>query len=405
MDRRIESRFQVYSSAKLTLLDDPEREELDCRLVDISGSGMKLVSDVELAEGQMISLETAQHVVLAEVRRCSVRGSKFEIGGERVHVVPAAALEKHTNKTDRIKALVESYHLRILQGLDSPLLGPGLIAGEATPAPKQPPVVPGGTPVVPGIVTEGAAEHAGAQPCSADEASHPAQVEGDADPLGTHRTSLRAPELAAARHDRAQRRLTPWVVGAALSTALAVLLIATTMTASFSLASWRTAVKKTIETVWSKKPPARTSQTGGTALMPEAAKAPELAQVHLPAPGESAPPGLDQRPPAVRASAGAPVIRHASFKITGTSWVSACADGQKLFEKLLSPGEVRQIEFPDKAVVRVGNAGQVEIAVDGKPVGPLGRTGQLRLLELSAQGMRVLPMGDPADDCAIHRTD
>jgi c-di-GMP-binding flagellar brake protein YcgR len=54
MDRRVEARFQVYSSAKLILLDDPEREDLDCLLVDISGSGMKLVSDVELAEGQMI---------------------------------------------------------------------------------------------------------------------------------------------------------------------------------------------------------------------------------------------------------------------------------------------------------------------------------------------------------------
>ena len=38
MDRWVEARFQVYSSAKLTLLDDPEREELNCRLMDISGS-------------------------------------------------------------------------------------------------------------------------------------------------------------------------------------------------------------------------------------------------------------------------------------------------------------------------------------------------------------------------------
>jgi hypothetical protein len=97
---------------------------------------------------------------------------------------------------------------------------------------------------------------------------------------------------------------------------------------------------------------------------------------------------------------GAQQKRHARIKASGASWVSACADGRKLFEKALSSGETQEIEFSDKAVVRVGSAGEVEMTLDGKPVGPLGRTGQLRLLQFSTEGMRTLSVvGDPTNDC------
>jgi cytoskeleton protein RodZ len=106
-------------------------------------------------------------------------------------------------------------------------------------------------------------------------------------------------------------------------------------------------------------------------------------------------------PPAV--AGGALGKGHASLKFTEPSWASVCADGQKVFGRLMPAGEVREIRFSEKAVVRLGNAGGVEIALDGKPVGSLGQPGQLRLLELTSTGWRQLPTGDPADDCAKDR--
>ncbi|MBZ5636568.1 MAG: PilZ domain-containing protein [Acidobacteriia bacterium] len=117
MNRRGEPRFQVNAPAKLTPLDDPERE-LDCILVDISGSGMKLVLSEELVEGQMISVEVGQHMVLADVRHCTARGSKFAIGVEKVHVMLLGSEERNGAKATQIQLLLDDYHLRIRRALE-----------------------------------------------------------------------------------------------------------------------------------------------------------------------------------------------------------------------------------------------------------------------------------------------
>jgi hypothetical protein len=48
--------------------------------------------------------------------------------------------------------------------------------------------------------------------------------------------------------------------------------------------------------------------------------------------------------------------------------------------------------------VRLGNAGPVEIQLNGKPIGPLGRPGQLRAIELTPGAWRFLPLREP-DGC------
>jgi hypothetical protein len=88
---------------------------------------------------------------------------------------------------------------------------------------------------------------------------------------------------------------------------------------------------------------------------------------------------------------------HARIDLSGPSWVSACADGQILFKKTLTAGDSREIEFSEKAIVRVENAGTVNVVFDGKPASTLGPEGKRRQLELSAQGMRVMPVGGPND--------
>ena len=92
----------------------------------------------------------------------------------------------------------------------------------------------------------------------------------------------------------------------------------------------------------------------------------------------------------------------ASIQTTGRSWITACVDGKVVFSKLFIAGSQDNVDFIDHAVVRMGDAGPVEITVDGKPVGALGQTGQVRVIELVRGEPRFLVGGD-ADDCTLAR--
>jgi hypothetical protein len=105
--------------------------------------------------------------------------------------------------------------------------------------------------------------------------------------------------------------------------------------------------------------------------------------------------GLDQ--PATSVSAHPTLIkpgsrRHASIRITETSWVAACTDGKQVFADLLTPKDSRELSFSSRATVRVGNASGVDIALDGAPIGPLGGHGKLRRVEIGRSGFRLLPI-------------
>ena len=94
---------------------------------------------------------------------------------------------------------------------------------------------------------------------------------------------------------------------------------------------------------------------------------------------------------------------HASIQANGRSWITACVDGKVVFSKLFIAGSQDNVDFIDHAVVRMGDAGPVEITVDGKPLGALGRMGQVRVIELARGEPRFL-VGGEADDCTRART-
>ena len=80
------------------------------------------------------------------------------------------------------------------------------------------------------------------------------------------------------------------------------------------------------------------------------------------------------------------------IKAVEPTWVIATVDGKRLFNKKLAKDDIREIDFSEKALLRIGNAKGVEITLDGKPIGPIGGRGQPRLVELSANGCRLLPL-------------
>jgi RodZ C-terminal domain len=89
-------------------------------------------------------------------------------------------------------------------------------------------------------------------------------------------------------------------------------------------------------------------------------------------------------------------IRHASITVTESTWTTVFADGKLLFAKLVAPGQPEEIQFSETAMMRFGNAGAVHLTMDGKPLGPLGGNGVVRVIELSQRGFKFLR----ADNCA-----
>ncbi len=66
--------------------------------------------------------------------------------------------------------------------------------------------------------------------------------------------------------------------------------------------------------------------------------------------------------------------------ITDRSWMRVVADGQSspLFEGELQPGDARTWKAKDRIDMRVGNAGGVEVTVNGMRQGKLGASGEVK---------------------------
>jgi cytoskeleton protein RodZ len=58
------------------------------------------------------------------------------------------------------------------------------------------------------------------------------------------------------------------------------------------------------------------------------------------------------------------------------SWVQVWSDGRQVFAETVAPGTTRTFTANDSLQMRVGNAGGVQVVVNGEPQGRLGASGQ-----------------------------
>jgi cytoskeleton protein RodZ len=79
-------------------------------------------------------------------------------------------------------------------------------------------------------------------------------------------------------------------------------------------------------------------------------------------------------------------------------WVSVQADGKLIFSDTLDTGQSRNVEAGSTVRLRLGNAGGIEIALNGKPIGPVGPKGQVRTLQLTSGGFQIV--SDPPKSAA-----
>src|SRR5438445_7725025 len=92
---------------------------------------------------------------------------------------------------------------------------------------------------------------------------------------------------------------------------------------------------------------------------------------------------------------GFPVAMRVAFTASEPVWVSIKSDGTRAYTGTIEGQESKQFDASRKMTVLVGNAGALQISLNGKHVGPIGPRGEIRLLVLTPQGAHVVPRTPP----------
>jgi len=74
-----------------------------------------------------------------------------------------------------------------------------------------------------------------------------------------------------------------------------------------------------------------------------------------------------------------------------TAWVSITVDGKSQYVGDMKTDEKRTIQANDRVKLVAGNAGALEVSLNGKPVDPIGPKGQVRVVEFTPAGAHVVP--------------
>jgi cytoskeleton protein RodZ len=83
----------------------------------------------------------------------------------------------------------------------------------------------------------------------------------------------------------------------------------------------------------------------------------------------------------------APVL---SLSATERTWLSVTSGGKQIFSGILQPGETKTLSGLEAARMKVGNAGGLEIRWNGKPVGPIGSSGQVRTIVFTPDNLKIV---------------
>jgi cytoskeleton protein RodZ len=113
---------------------------------------------------------------------------------------------------------------------------------------------------------------------------------------------------------------------------------------------------------------------------------------------------MAQQPGAVQTAiqASSTTIGNGNLKISITAaeetWISARLDGRKVFSGTLQRSQTKVLEANGQVQLLIGNAGGLDISMNGKPIGPVGPRGQIRVVELTPGGYQIVPRKPPVSD-------
>jgi cytoskeletal protein RodZ len=76
---------------------------------------------------------------------------------------------------------------------------------------------------------------------------------------------------------------------------------------------------------------------------------------------------------------------------TERTWLSISSGGKEIFAGTLQPSESKTLTGLERATMKVGNAGGIEVRVNGKVIGPLGTRGQVLTIKITPQDFEIVP--------------
>ncbi len=86
--------------------------------------------------------------------------------------------------------------------------------------------------------------------------------------------------------------------------------------------------------------------------------------------------------PAANAAPSAPPLK-LELHPTGPCWISLTVDGERVFARVMQPGERDSRTVVREAVIEVGDAGAFDFSINGRPGRSLGGTGQVRTAKIT----------------------
>ena len=91
-------------------------------------------------------------------------------------------------------------------------------------------------------------------------------------------------------------------------------------------------------------------------------------------------------------------INHVVLNLAATekTWLSITSEGKRVFSGFLEPSQTKILTGLDAARMTVGNAGGINVLLNGKPIGPIGKSGQVRVVLFTPDNFEVLPLDPPA---------
>ena len=140
------------------------------------------------------------------------------------------------------------------------------------------------------------------------------------------------------------------------------------------------------------KPAAPASVTPAVANNPETAPQTEVSAAVPPQEAASAP--ADSANPAA--------TLRVSLTADADDWLRVVTDGKVVMSDVLHPSEVKTFAAVEALHIRIGDAGSLQMIVNGKPAGPLGPKGQVRNVDVTRDGVHILlPPPKPAPAPAL----
>ena len=99
-------------------------------------------------------------------------------------------------------------------------------------------------------------------------------------------------------------------------------------------------------------------------------------------------------------------VNHVVLNLSATerTWLSITnSEGKQIFSGMLEPSQTKTLMASDAAQMKVGNAGGIDVRLNGKDIGPLGGRGEVRTVRFTAPDkfQIVEPPSAATDDAAL----